>query len=196
MDLAIPLVLGAIAVIVVTAFAPRLGIAAPLILVVVGVAVSFLPFVSAVELEPELILGGVLPPLLYSSAVSMPTMDFRRDFKLIGGLSVILVVVTSVLIGWVLYLVVPDINFPMGVALGAIISPTDAVATSIVKRLGVSPRIVTILEGSRCSTTRPRSWCCGRRSPRWPAPSRSATSPGTSCTRWSSRSRWGSSSGA
>ena len=147
MDLAIPLVLGAIAVIVVTAFAPRLGIAAPLILVVVGVAVSFLPFVSAVELEPELILGGVLPPLLYSSAVSMPTMDFRRDFKLIGGLSVILVVVTAVLIGWVLYLVVPDINFPMGVALGAIISPTDAVATSIVKRLGVSPRIVTILEG-------------------------------------------------
>jgi CPA1 family monovalent cation:H+ antiporter len=109
--------------------------------------VSFLPFVSAVELEPELILGGVLPPLLYSSAVSMPTMDFRRDFKLIGGLSVILVVITAVVIGWVLYLVVPDINFPMGVALGAIISPTDAVATSIVKRLGVSPRVVTILEG-------------------------------------------------
>ncbi len=133
--------------IVVTAFAPRLGIAAPLILVVVGVAVSFLPFVSAVELEPELILGGVLPPLLYSSAVSMPTMDFRRDFKLIGGLSVILVIVTAVIIGWVLYLVVPDINLPMGIALGAIISPTDAVATSIVKRLGVSPRIVTILEG-------------------------------------------------
>ncbi|MFC8734523.1 cation:proton antiporter [Luteimicrobium sp. NPDC057192] len=147
MDLAIPLVLGALAVIVVTAFAPRLGIAAPLILVVVGVAVSFLPFVSAVELEPELILGGVLPPLLYSSAVSMPTMDFRRDFKLIGGLSVILVVVTAVVIGWVLYLVVPDINLPMGIALGAIISPTDAVATSIVKRLGVSPRVVTILEG-------------------------------------------------
>ncbi|HWK91841.1 MAG TPA: sodium:proton antiporter [Luteimicrobium sp.] len=147
MDLAIPLVLGAIAVIVVTAFAPRLGIAAPLILVVVGVAVSFLPFVSAVELEPELILGGVLPPLLYSSAVSMPTMDFRRDFKLIGGLSVILVVITAVVIGWVLYLVVPDINLPMGIALGAIISPTDAVATSIVKRLGVSPRVVTILEG-------------------------------------------------
>ena len=147
MDLAIPLVLGALAVITVTAFAPRLGIAAPLILVVVGVAVSFLPFVSAVELEPDLILGGVLPPLLYSSAVSMPTMDFRRDFKLIGGLSVILVVVTAVVIGWVLYLVVPDINLPMGIALGAIISPTDAVATSIVRRLGVSPRIVTILEG-------------------------------------------------
>ncbi|MGC5165634.1 cation:proton antiporter [Luteimicrobium sp. DT211] len=147
MDLAIPLVLGALAVIVVTAFAPRLGIAAPLILVVVGVAVSFLPFVSAVELEPELILGGVLPPLLYSSAVSMPTMDFRRDFKLIGGLSVVLVIVTAVVIGWVLYLVVPDITLPMGIALGAIISPTDAVATSIVKRLGVSPRIVTILEG-------------------------------------------------
>jgi CPA1 family monovalent cation:H+ antiporter len=146
-DLAVALVLGALAVIIVTAFAPRLGIAAPLILVGVGVAVSFLPFVSAVELEPELILGGVLPPLLYSSAVSMPTMDFRRDFKLIGGLSVVLVGVTAVLVGVLLYLIVPDINLPMGIALGAIISPTDAVATSIVKKLGVSPRIVTILEG-------------------------------------------------
>ncbi len=143
----IAFVLGAVAVIVVNMFSRRLGIAAPLLLVLAGVAVSFLPFVPAVVVEPEWILGGVLPPLLYAAAIGLPTMDFRRDLKVIGSLSVVLVVVTAVLVGWLLSVVVPGINLPMGIALGAVISPTDAVATSIVRRLGVSGRIVTILEG-------------------------------------------------
>ncbi len=140
-------VLGVLAVIVVTAMGTRLGVAAPLILVALGVGVSFLPGVHNVEVNPELILAGVLPPLLYSSAVSMPTMDFRRDFKIIGGLSVLLVAVTAVLIGYLLTWLLPGIGLATGIALGAIISPTDAVATKIVSRLGVSPRITTVLEG-------------------------------------------------
>jgi hypothetical protein len=75
-----------------TVVGPRLGIAAPLVLVAIGVAASFLPVFSATHIEPEWILEGVLPPLLYSSAVSMPAMNFRREFGAISGLSVLLVV--------------------------------------------------------------------------------------------------------
>ncbi|GAB2463632.1 cation:proton antiporter [Xylanimonas ulmi] len=139
--------LAGVAVIAVTALAPRTGVSAPLILVVLGVAFSALPAVPAIAVPPEVILAGVLPPLLYSTAVAMPTMDFRRDFATIGGLSVALVVVTSVLLGFVFSLVLPDLGLAGGIALGAIVSPTDAVATSIVKRLGAPPRVVTVLEG-------------------------------------------------
>lgn len=135
------------AIVAVNVLAPKAGVAAPLVLVLLGIGVSFLPWVPAIEVEPEWILAGVLPPLLYSSAVSMPTMDFRRDFTAIGGLSVALVVISSVLLGLLFTVLVPGIPLSTGIALGAIVSPTDAVATSIVKRLGASPRTVTVLEG-------------------------------------------------
>ncbi|GIF22136.1 CPA1 family monovalent cation:H+ antiporter [Actinoplanes tereljensis] len=126
---------------------PRLGVAAPLVLVVIGVAASFLPVFGTVDIEPEWILEGVLPPLLYSSAVSMPAMNFRREFGAISGLSVLLVVGSALLLGVFFMLVVPDIGFAWGVALGAIVSPTDAVATSIVKQMSVSKRVVALLDG-------------------------------------------------
>lgn len=140
-------VLAAIAIIVVTAWAPRIGTSAPLLLVLLGVGISLLPQVGAFEIEPEWILAGVLPPLLYATSVSMPTMDFRRDFTAISGLSVVLVVISSVALGFGFAWLIPGIGLPVGIALGAIVSPTDAVATSIVRRLGVSPRLVTVLEG-------------------------------------------------
>jgi CPA1 family monovalent cation:H+ antiporter len=130
-----------------TLIAPRLGIAAPLVLVAVGVAASFLPLFAEFDIEPEWILAGILPPLLYSSAVSMPAMNFRREFGAISGLSVALVVGTALLLGLFFMLVIPDLGFAWGVALGAIVSPTDAVATSIIKRTSVSKRVVAILDG-------------------------------------------------
>ncbi|MBD8058858.1 cation:proton antiporter [Cellulomonas sp. JH27-2] len=147
MDPALVVSAGVIAVVAANALARRIGVAPPLLLVALGVLVSFLPFVGAVEIDPEWILAGVLPPLLYSAAVSMPTMDFRRDFGTIGGLSVSLVVLTSVALGLVFAWLLPGINLATGIALGAVVSPTDAVATTIVKRLGVAPRVVTVLEG-------------------------------------------------
>ncbi|SMH28823.1 sodium/proton antiporter, CPA1 family [Rathayibacter oskolensis] len=126
---------------------PRLGIASPLVLVAIGVGASFLPLVGTVEIEPEWILQGVLPPLLYSSAVSMPAMNFRREFGAISGLSVLLVIGTSLVLGLFFLLVLPDLGFAWGVALGAIVSPTDAVATSIVKGTTVSRRVVAMLDG-------------------------------------------------
>lgn len=147
MDLLLVGLIGAIAVIAVTALAPRVGVAAPLLLVLLGVGISLLPVVPAVEIEPEWILGVVLPPLLYATSVSLPTMDFRRDLTAISGLSVLLVVVTSVVLGFIFSALIPEVSLATGIALGAVLSPTDAVATSIVRKSGVSPRVVTVLEG-------------------------------------------------
>jgi monovalent cation/hydrogen antiporter len=131
----------------VTALAPKVGIAPPLLLVGMGFAVSMLPFVDPVTVNPEWVLAGVLPPLLYSAAVNTPSMEFRRDFGLISAFSVTLVVVTAVAIGFILTAFVPGVPLGIGIAFGAIISPTDAVATSIVRHSGVPPRIVTVLQG-------------------------------------------------
>ncbi|BCY10107.1 sodium:proton antiporter [Actinoplanes sp. L3-i22] len=130
-----------------TLVGPRLGIASPLVLVAIGVGASFLPVFGSAHIEPEWVLEGVLPPLLYSSAVAMPSMNFRREFGAIGGLSVLLVVASALVLGAFFMLVVPGIGFAWGVALGAIVSPTDAVATSIIKQMAVSKRVVALLDG-------------------------------------------------
>ena len=147
MEALIVVIIAIVVIALATAVAPKRGIAGPLILVLVGGAVSLLPFLEIPEINPEFILVGVLPPLLYSAAVSLPAIEFRRDFGPIAGLSFLLVILSSVLLGFFFMAVIPGIHPAVAVALGAILSPTDAVATSIVKRLGVSRRVVTMLEG-------------------------------------------------
>jgi CPA1 family monovalent cation:H+ antiporter len=140
-------VAGVVVVALVTVIAPRFNVAGPLVLMAIGLAVSLLPFFPPFVLDPEVILVGVLPPLLYSAAVQLPAIEFRRDFAPIAGLSVLLVVLSSVVLGLFFWAVIPDVGLALGIALGAILSPTDAVATSIAKRLGIAPRVVTTLEG-------------------------------------------------
>src|SRR6478752_8827212 len=140
-------ILGVVVVALATAVAPRAKVAGPLLLVAVGIVVSLFPFVPPIEIDPEWILVGVLPPLLYSAAVALPAIEFRRDFGPIAGLSFLLVLISSIVLAFFFVLVIPGLNPAIAVALGAILSPTDAVATSIVKRLGVSGRVVTMLEG-------------------------------------------------
>ncbi|MBG6239606.1 CPA1 family monovalent cation:H+ antiporter [Mycetocola sp. CAN_C7] len=148
MDYALLGIFGIFAIVAVARFAPRVGVAAPLILVVVGIAASFVPWVPPFDFPPELILSIVLPPILYSAAVNVPLVDFRRNLKAITGLSVLLVLVSALVSGGLLYLLLPDLSLPAAIALGAVISPPDAVAaTSIGKRLGLPPRLVTVLEG-------------------------------------------------
>ncbi|VEG26809.1 cation:proton antiporter [Actinomyces howellii] len=144
------LVIAVVALLVIAAcnqIAPRLGLASPLVLLGLGVAVGFLPMVGAIELDPEIVLEMVLPPLLFGAAVSMPVMDFRRELIAVAGLAVGLVVVTAVVLGLVVHTIVPDLPVAWAIALGAVLSPTDAVAVAIAKDLGVSHRIITILEG-------------------------------------------------
>ncbi len=146
-ELLVVLVAALVVIAATTLIGPRLGIASPLVLVAIGVGASFLPVFAGVHIDPEWILEGVLPPLLYSSAVSIPAMNFRREFGAISGLSVLLVVGSALLLGLFFMLVIPGLGFAWGVALGAIVSPTDAVATSIIKRTSVSKRVVAMLDG-------------------------------------------------
>jgi len=126
----------------------KIRVAAPLLLVVLGIGIGYLPFVPLVEIDPEIILVIVLPPLLYAAAVNVPIIDFRRNFRPVIGLSVVLVIISAVAVGFLVHWIVPAIPLPAAIALGAVISPTDAVAaTSIGKRLGMPERVVSILEG-------------------------------------------------
>ncbi len=127
--------------------APRLKIPAPLILVFAGICVSLVPAVPDVAIDPNIILIGLLPPLLYASATSVPVVNFRRELIAINGLSVVLVVLSSLALGAALVWLVPGLGFGWGVALGAILSPTDAVAVGIIKGHGVPGRVAVILEG-------------------------------------------------
>lgn len=148
MEYALLGVLAVVVIVAVASIAPRLGVAAPIILVLVGIATSYAPGVPTFELDPHLILTIVLPPILYSAAVNVPLMDFRRNFKAITWLSVVLVIITAVLTGLLLFWLFPDLSLPAAIALGAVVAPPDAVAaTSIGKRLGLPHRLVTVLEG-------------------------------------------------
>lgn len=129
-------------------FSRRTGVATPLLLLIFGVAASYIPNVPVVRLEPEWILSGVLPPLLYADAVRLPLTDLRRNIRMITWLSVVLVIVTAVAIGVAIHLVFPDVPIALAIALGAVVSPTDAIAaTAIGHRMGLPGRTTTILEG-------------------------------------------------
>jgi CPA1 family monovalent cation:H+ antiporter len=145
------LLLAIIAVLAVTAAADLLSdkirIAAPILLLVLGAGVALIPNMPAIEAMPEFVLTVILPPLLYSSAVNMSVSEFRRNLLPIGVLAVVLVALSSAVIGFAVNLMAPGVGIAACIALGAIVSPTDAVATAIVKKAGVSQRVVTILEG-------------------------------------------------
>jgi CPA1 family monovalent cation:H+ antiporter len=147
MELELVAIVGVLLVVTATTVAPKIGVASPLLLVALGFGISMLPIVEPISIPPELILGAILPPLLYAAAVETPVMDFRRDLATISVFSVLLVGLTAVAIGLVAVALVPGMPLGVGIALGAIVSPTDAVATSIVRKAGVSKRIVTILQG-------------------------------------------------
>nr|WP_240929543.1 sodium:proton antiporter [Streptomyces coryli] len=141
-------VVGVVSVVAVAAFANRLGLAAPLALVIVGLGLSFVPGVPHPQIAPEWILAGVLPPLLYASAVTIPVVDFRRNIRVISSLAILLVVLTTLGTGWLFHLLLPGIGWPAAFALGAVISPTDAVAaTAMGRKLGLPHRLLVVLEG-------------------------------------------------
>ncbi|HEX4791169.1 MAG TPA: cation:proton antiporter [Actinospica sp.] len=139
---------GVAAIVAVAALARRVGVAAPLVLVVVGIGLSWVPGTPRVEIDPDLILTVVLPPILYAAALRMPTVAFRRDAKAIGTLSFLLVAVTTVAVGYLANAVLPGLGLAGAFALGAALGPTDAVAaTGIGRRLGLPSRLLVILEG-------------------------------------------------
>jgi monovalent cation/hydrogen antiporter len=128
--------------------ARRTGIPAPFVLVLAGLAASFVPGVPEVELDPHLVLVLVLPPLLYAAALSTAYADFGDNLRPIGLLSVGLVLVTTAAVAGVASLVVPDLPLAAAFALGAIVAPPDAVAaTAVGRRMALPRRVLVILEG-------------------------------------------------
>jgi CPA1 family monovalent cation:H+ antiporter len=132
---------------VVAILARRLKVPPAILLVVMGVILALIPGLPTVELAPELVLLLVLPPLIYSSAVTMSWREFRFNLRPIALLAVGCVVFTTITVAaaahWLL-----GLPWPIGFVLGAIVSPPDAVAPlSIARRLQIPRRILVVLEG-------------------------------------------------
>ena len=147
MELAALVVAIVLVVILVRRGTVPLGIPTPIALLLVGAVLSFVPAVPDVRLSSELVLFGLLPPLLYAAALSTSLLDVRTHRAAILSLSVGLVLFTALGVGLVAWLLLP-IPFALAVALGAIVAPPDAVAaTAVARRIGLPRRITTILEG-------------------------------------------------
>jgi CPA1 family monovalent cation:H+ antiporter len=147
-EIAFELVSLALVVLAATALAARYDAPAPLLLIVVGVGASYLPFVPTVHLTSDVVLLGLLPPLLYAAAIQTSLVDFNANRRSILLLSVGLVVFTTVGVGWLVHTMLPGLDWWASLAIGAVVAPPDAVAaTSIGRRIGLPRRIVTILEG-------------------------------------------------
>jgi monovalent cation/hydrogen antiporter len=130
-----------------TVLAPVLRVPYPILLVLGGLALGFIPGVPELTLPPELVLVGVLPPLLYAAAFFTSLRDLRTDFRPIGALAVGLVLATMLAVAVVAHYAT-DLSWSASFVLGAIVAPTDPIAaTAIARRLGVPRRIVTIVEG-------------------------------------------------
>ncbi|TCO64879.1 Na+/H+ antiporter [Actinocrispum wychmicini] len=132
----------------VTTLARRLNWSAPLLLVAIGLAISYVPGIPAFELDPQLILVLILPPLLYSAALDSSYLNIKANIRPIGLLSVGLVLATTVVVGLVAHMVMPQLSLAAALVLGAVVAPPDAVAAvSIGRRLGLPRRSMTVLAG-------------------------------------------------
>ena len=132
----------------VTIFAERRNIPAPLLLAAVGLAASFIPGLGRLELEPEIILTVVLPPLLFSAASEFSFVSFIRRFGSIFNLGVLLVAVTTAVVGGFAAAAIPGMTLGVALVLGAVISPPDAVtAVAVGRKLKLPAQMMTVLKG-------------------------------------------------
>lgn len=128
--------------------ARKIAVPYPIVLVLVGLVLSFVPHLPEVKLDPKIVFYFFLPPLLYPAALFTSWRDFRRNLRPIVFLAIGLVLFTMIVVACVAHSLIPALPWAAAFALGAIVSPPDAVAaTSVIHRLPVPHRIVTILEG-------------------------------------------------
>ena len=129
------------------ALAGMLRVPYPILLVLGGLVLGFLPGVPDVELDPELVLVIFLPPILYGAAFFTSLRDLRANARAIALLAIPLVLVTMTAVAAVAHFAI-GLSWPVAFVLGAIVSPTDAVAPAeILRRLGAPRRILTVVEG-------------------------------------------------
>lgn len=135
-------------VLALTTIAQKISIPYPIFLVLGGLVLGLVPGLPTVTLHPDLVFLVFLPPILWAAAYFTSLREFRQNLRPISLLAVGLVLATTAGVAVVAHLLLPGIGWAEAIALGAIVSPPDAVsATAIGKRLRIPRRVVTILEG-------------------------------------------------
>jgi Na+/H+ antiporter len=131
-----------------SAIADNIKLPYPILLIVAGIAVGFVPSIPNIELNPEIVFLIFLPPLLYDAAFNISYQTFKTNINTISTLAISLVFITASGIAVVAHYTIPGMSWPLAFVLGSILSATDAVAAmSITKGLGISHNTNTILEG-------------------------------------------------
>jgi Na+/H+ antiporter len=128
--------------------APLLRVPYPILLVLGGLALGFVPGVPHVALRPDVVLVAILPPLLYSAAFFTSLRDLRRYARPLSLLALGLVFATTLVVAAVCHTAISGLSWPVCFVLGALVAPTDAVAANaIAARLGVPRRLAALIEG-------------------------------------------------
>jgi CPA1 family monovalent cation:H+ antiporter len=145
----IEVILGILAAVAALALLSRkLPIPYPILLVLGGLALAFIPGLPRVPLDPELVFLFFLPPLLYPAALFTSWRDFHANLRPISLLAIGLVLFTTTAVAYLAHYFIEGLPLAAGFVLGAIVSPPDAIAaTAIAQRLRIPRRIVTVLEG-------------------------------------------------
>jgi CPA1 family monovalent cation:H+ antiporter len=131
-----------------SAIADKIKLPYPILLIVAGIGIGFIPTLPDIELNPEIVFLIFLPPLLYDAAFNISYQTFKTNINTIGTLAISLVFITASGIAVAAHYMIPGMTWPLSFVLGAILSATDAVAAmSITKGLGLSHKTNTILEG-------------------------------------------------
>jgi CPA1 family monovalent cation:H+ antiporter len=133
--------------VVVAVVARRLNIASSILLVVAGILLALIPGLPRIALAPELVLLGILPPLIYSAGVAMSWREFKFNLRPIALFAFGLIIFTAAAVAVATHYLL-GLPLAVGFVLGAIVSPTDAVAPlAVVRRLGLPRRLIVVLEG-------------------------------------------------
>ena len=147
-DLEVIIIALLLSVTVLSAAARAINVPYPIVMVIGGVLLGLVPGLPDVQLDPDLVLLVFLPPLLYTGAFFANLRDLRDDLRPISLLSIGLVIATVIVVAVVAHAYIDDLSWPVCFVLGAIVGPTDPVAaTTIMRRLGVPRRMVSIVEG-------------------------------------------------
>jgi len=134
--------------VILSAFADKIKLPYPVLMIFAGLAIGFIPFLPDLQLDPEIVFLIFLPPLLYDAAFRTSWYDFKKEIRTISTLAVTLVFFTTVTVAAAAHYFIPGFDWPISFVLGAIISPPDAVAaSSVIKGLGLNKKVITVIEG-------------------------------------------------
>lgn len=130
------------------AIADKYKLPTPILLVMAGLGIGFVPIMPSMSLDPAVVFLIFLPPILYDAASNTSWHDFKAEIKPIATLAIALVILTTGAVAIASHYLIPGFTWPLAFVLGAIVSPPDAVAaTTITKGLGLNKKVITILEG-------------------------------------------------